>query len=360
VKNIRIHASDPGAAPLVGTSRWARDVRAAVARLGASEVGVLLHGPAGTGKEHIAQAIHARSRRAERPLAVVDCDAVSGRSLRSCLFGYAATERNETLYPPTGRLQEADGGTVFLKAVDRLDLAAQAGLLRLVEHGTITPLGSRESVAIDVRFLAASGVDLWAEVAAGRFLPELHERLATEVVETVSLQDRAEDVAALAEYFLATFATDGGLPAKRLAPEAIRALRGYWWPGNADELETVLERAVLAANGDIIGPQAIAPLGQAAEQPRLLSFRAAETAMQVDEVERVDEPPSWATLREVECEHIRKTLAHTCGDEEAAARLLDMDWQQFQHRLQQVDLETGRLPMRRRPQFGRATGKKAA
>ena len=132
MNNTRTHAGQRTPEPIVGVSPWAVETRAAVVRLAASQGCVLMVGPPGTGKQHIAREIHARSQRAQRPLAVVDCGAISGQGLLNCLFGYAQVGRNTTMYPSTGCLQEAEGGTVFLEEAERLDLLVQTRRLRHV------------------------------------------------------------------------------------------------------------------------------------------------------------------------------------------------------------------------------------
>jgi len=166
-----IETAEAGLPEVVGASIWASVARKAVARLAQSAESVLLCGPVGTGKRQLGRAIHARSPRAGREFAVVDCDAPAGPAMLRRLFGQTDAPRGALAVNTFGGcIAAADGGTVFFREVNRLDLAAQSGLLRLLEEGTVVAEGSCEPVPVDVRVMASTSAALEREVAAGRFL----------------------------------------------------------------------------------------------------------------------------------------------------------------------------------------------
>jgi DNA-binding NtrC family response regulator len=283
---------------LVGPSAWARRTRAAIVAQAAKDAPLLVFGPAGSGKSLVARAVHNASARTAKRFVVMDCAASGGINDGDSWLA-------------------AEGGTVYLEEVASLDRRAQAALVEILGEGA------------DVRLIASTRQDLATEVMAGRFLAKLHDVLSAESIATEPLADREDDIPALADHILAACGVAAQMPAKRLSRRALAKLCGAAWRGNVDELQNVLERAVVFARGELIAAEDL----YLPEGDDVLAFpqAAARSVSPVD-------VGAWPTLSEIECEHIRHTLAHVGGDEVTAAQLLDMDLCQFQQRVMRYGL----------------------
>ncbi|HUC48904.1 MAG TPA: sigma-54 dependent transcriptional regulator [Xanthobacteraceae bacterium] len=219
----------------------------------ASSIPVLIGGESGAGKELIARAIHGSSERRAKPFVAVNCGAMPENLVESILFGHekgsftGATERH------TGKFVEASGGTLFLDEVGELPPAAQVKLLRALQEGEVEPVGARRPVKVDVRLISATNRDLIADVKAGRFREDLFYRLHVFPITVPPLRERPADIPALARHFLARFAAEEGKRIRLIAPEALRLLMAFRWPGNIRQLENMVFRAVVLAESDEIG-----------------------------------------------------------------------------------------------------------
>ncbi len=234
---------------LRGPSPAAGELLTAIQKVAATELSVLLHGELGVGKEHVAEAIHAASARASRPFLRIHCAATSAAQLAADLFG------DENGIGPgggrrKGRLFLADGGTLFLNEVSELPLPLQVRLLRLLREGLFEPIGASRPARVDVRIIAATRRDLRAMAVEGSFHPDLFFRLHGLNVRVPSLRERASDIGVLAQAFADRFARRLGRTIDPIAPEDLRGLGEYSWPGNLRELQSVVERAVLLAEGN--------------------------------------------------------------------------------------------------------------
>jgi DNA-binding NtrC family response regulator len=230
---------------IVGAAPAFRAAVATAARAARARVPVLIEGERGTGKEMIAEAIHAASPRAQRPLIVVDCGAVPANVVDSDLFGHERGAFAGAFERTPGRFVEADGGTLFLDDVAALPLDTQARLLAVIDSNRIWPLGARGCREVDVRVIATSRVSLAEEVAAGRFREDLLYRLAGVHVAVPALRDRAEDLPALAHHLLDRIARQPGLRELDITEDALTLLGGYDWPGNIRQLQNALFRAAV-------------------------------------------------------------------------------------------------------------------
>ncbi|WP_437818713.1 sigma-54-dependent transcriptional regulator [Sorangium sp. So ce1078] len=223
--------------------------------LGVASVGapILLSGERGTGKELVARAVHRRGPRAGRRLVAVDCSALPASRLEEELFG-----GDRETSPDGGLVEAADKGTLFLDEVSALPPAAQAKLLRVLTYGEVAGAGG-EPRRVDVRVIASTSADLRELASAGEFREDLLYRLGVIVIELPPLRRRREDIALLASHFLRRCARRHGRDVKRIGPEAARLLREHAWPGNAGELESAIEHAVLSARADAILPADLPP-----------------------------------------------------------------------------------------------------
>lgn len=240
-------------ASLVGQSEAMKRVQAVVSRVATSDASVLIIGESGTGKELIARAVHACSRRAEKPFVPVDCAALPHSLMESELFGYEKGAFTGATSARAGLLEAAHGGTFFMDELGELELSMQVKLLRVLQERQFRRVGGSKITQVDVRFVAATNRDLEKEVKAGRFREDLYHRLNVVQVRLPPLRERLGDIPLLAYHFLQIHAARMSRESPRLSPEAIQALEAYHWPGNVRELQNAIEYAVSMADGSVIG-----------------------------------------------------------------------------------------------------------
>jgi transcriptional regulator with GAF, ATPase, and Fis domain len=218
-------------------------------KVAASPSAVLIRGESGTGKELLAEAIHAASERASRPFVKVHCAALSQSLLESELFGHVKGAFTGADRDRVGRFEQADGGTLFLDEIGDINLEVQTKLLRVLQEMSFERVGSSHSISIDVRIVAATHQDIEALIQAGRFREDLYYRLNVIPLQTPALRQRREDIFELAVFFLDRHAARTGKMLTHIEPEAVELLMAHDWPGNIRELENVIERAVVLADG---------------------------------------------------------------------------------------------------------------
>ncbi len=240
-------------ASFVGAGQRCFELKQVARRAARTASPVLILGETGTGKELLAQAIHASSPRAGAPFIAVNIAAVPETLLEAEFFGvapgaYTGADRKGR----DGKFKLADGGTLFLDEIGDMSLALQAKLLRTLQEHELEPVGSNRLIRVDVRIIAATSRDLVSMVAEGRFRADLYYRLNVLTLETPALRDRLEDVPILAETLLDNLCRQQGLPLRTLTADALERLARYDWPGNVRELSNVLERALLMADGDSV------------------------------------------------------------------------------------------------------------
>ncbi len=296
---------------LVAQSPAMRAILEMVERIGPSDANVLITGAHGTGKGVIAREVHARSRRAGRPLLTVNVGALAEGLFESELFGHVAGAFTDARAPREGRFALADGGTLFLDEIGNLPHGLQAKLLRAIETGEFESVGSSLTRRVNVRLLAATNAELAAGVLAGTFREDLYYRLNTVELRLPPLRERREDIVPLAEHFLATNVDRYGRAGLSLSLAAMETLRQYSWPGNVRQLEHSIERAVLLVRGAAIEP---ADLGLNTPHSGSISL---------DDM----------TLEEVEQALIRKALARSAGKVGDAAAALGLSRSALYRRL---------------------------
>ncbi len=290
-------------------------VFALVDRIARGNISVLVVGETGTGKELIAEAIHQRSPRRDRPLVRVNCAALTESLLESELFGHEKGAFTGATEAKAGLLEAAEGGTVFLDEVGELSLSTQAKLLRVIEEQAVRRVGSVKVRPIDVRFVAATNRNLETEVAAGRFRQDLFYRLGVTIV-VPPLRERPADIEPLAASFAERSAAALGRAPVRLSAAALNELRRYAWPGNIRELRNLVERAVLLCEGDELGLEHL-PLEK----------------MRAPVVTQVPPPFEPAPLVSDEKERILEALARCGGNQSRAAKLLGISRRTLLYRL---------------------------
>ena len=270
---------------------------------------MLIRGESGTGKELVARAIHAASARRIRPFVAINCAGLAEGVIESELFGHVRGAFTGAAVTRLGMFGEADGGTLFLDEIGDMPLAAQAKLLRVLQEREVRAVGSDATRKVDVRVIAATHRDLEAEIRAGRFREDLFYRLAVVPITVPPLRDRRDDVAALADHFLARArARNADCVLRSLSDELVAALARYGWPGNVRELEHVVERLAILARTPV------ATLGDLrALSPELLDARPSATS------------EALVTLREIEDAYIDRVLAHCGANKVKAAEILGID-----------------------------------
>jgi DNA-binding NtrC family response regulator len=265
-------------------------------RVAPTRATVLITGQTGTGKELIAGLVHTASPRAEGPFVKVNCAALPETLLESELFGHERGAFTSADRQRVGRFEQASGGTLFLDEIGDVSLATQAKLLRVLQDQEFHRLGGTRSLRTDARVVAATNKDLRRAIAAGEFREDLYFRVNVITIELPSLRERADDVDALAQHFLAEFAAELGRPRSGFSAAALARIRAHDWPGNVRELRNVIERAVLMGDGPgveagelAIGPS-LAAQGRGSWRPQLppagLALDDAVQALVLEALER--------------------------------------------------------------------------
>jgi two-component system NtrC family response regulator len=304
---------------LVGAAPELQAVAEVVKRVAPTKATVLVQGEPGTGKGHVAQALHEASPRRDRPFVRVSCAALSEALLESELFGHERGAFQEADGRRPGKFEEAHGGTLYLHEVGRMPPSVQVKLLRVLQQGDFERVGGRETVHVDVRVVAGSHRDLAEEVRAGRFRDDLYYRLNVVSVSLPPLRSRKGDIPALVAHFLEVHARAHGKEIASVTPGTLSALFAYDWPGNVRELSNVIERAVVSARGREISAEDLAPVLHGA-RPEESTASALIPG---------------ATLFEIEREAILRTLDQCGGSTARAAEVLGVSIRKIQYRLKE-------------------------
>jgi two-component system nitrogen regulation response regulator GlnG len=326
---------------LVGRSPALLEVFKTIGRVAASDVPVLVTGESGTGKELVARAIHQASARAAGPFVAVNAAAIPRELLESELFGHERGAFTGAVESRPGRFREARGGTLFLDEIGDMPLELQAKLLRVLQSGEVTSVGGRRPEHVDVRILAATHRELDAAVREGRFREDLLYRLRVVPIHIPPLRERPEDVAALAQHFVARYAEELGTGPRLLSPDAQERLLAHPWPGNVRELENAIKRALVLGTGEVLAPEAFAFLAApaAAEADpaaglRDWVLREVDAALAAGTHDLHD-----ALLRRIERPLLERVLEHTGGNQLRAAALLGINRNTLRKKLTELGIE---------------------
>ena len=296
---------------IVGKSRAMQEVYRLIDQVAQSRATVLIQGESGTGKELVAQAIHRRSTRVDKPFVVVNSHSIPTELLEDNLFGHAKGAFTGAGASKIGLLEVAEGGTVLFDEISTVAPEVQTKLLRVMQDREFLPLGALESRTVDVRILAATNEDLRKLIEIGRFRDDLYYRLNVINISIPPLRERMEDIPVLVEHFLAKYNAENGKDVKRLSPEVIERFLSYGWPGNVRELENVIERGVVLARGDEIDSNVL---------PREMSHPAAVPGPAVIP----DDMPFYDAVSGYERRLIEEALRRTGGVQKQAAELLGL------------------------------------
>ena len=248
-ENVRLKAEVHAQYQIVGASAAVKGVIERIEKVAPTTARVLITGENGTGKELVARAIHMLSSRAKGPFVEVNCAAIPAELIESELFGHVKGSFTGAFADREGKFELADGGTLFLDEIGDMSLAAQAKVLRALEEGAISRVGSGKTTAVDVRVVAATNKDLPSEIADGRFREDLLYRLNVVPIDVPPLRARRADIPGLVEHFASRLAESGGLQPKRFAAAALQLLGEHDWPGNIRELRNAVERLLILVSG---------------------------------------------------------------------------------------------------------------
>jgi transcriptional regulator with GAF, ATPase, and Fis domain len=254
-----------------------------IAKVAPTNGRVLITGESGTGKELVARSLHALSTRSESPFVMLNCAAIPSELIESELFGYEKGAFTGAAQRKKGLVELANNGTLFLDEVGDMGPAAQAKVLRVLQTGEFSRLGSEEVNTADVRVISATNKDISAEISSGRFRDDLYYRLNVIPILVPPLRDRAEDVPRLVSRFIADSCDQAGLRPKGVSPDALDALCQYQWPGNVRELKNLIERLVI-----MTGPQKM--LIELQDIPENV-LKGAQTHRSQPPVQHISEPP---------------------------------------------------------------------
>lgn len=236
---------------MIGDSEPMQKIHQIIDKVAPTDARVLILGSNGTGKELVARALHENSRRAQGPFVEVNCAAIPSELIESELFGHEKGAFTSAIKQRIGKFEQANGGTIFLDEIGDMSLAAQAKVLRALQENIITRVGSDKDIKIDVRVLAATNKNLSEEIKANNFREDLYHRLSVIIINVPSLNERIDDIPALAYYFLDIVKQELNIPNKTITEEAINELKKINWTGNIREFRNVIERLAILANNEI-------------------------------------------------------------------------------------------------------------
>lgn len=293
---------------LIGESPEMKRVYSMIRKIGPSMVNVLVTGESGTGKEMVARALHTSSHRSKKPFVAINCAAIPRELLESELFGHAKGAFTGATSARRGLFEEAHEGTILLDEIGDLPLNLQAKILRLIQTKQVKAIGQNVTREVDVRIISATHKNLKAMIQKGEFREDLYYRLNVMPIHLPALRDRKEDILLLAEFFLRKNAENNGAPLKGLSRKASAKLMSFPWKGNVRELENVVERAIVLADGDYI-----TDVDVTAEESEPVRATAEDLFN------------AGLSLKDIEREYIKYVLNRTGHRKEAAVRILGID-----------------------------------
>ena len=313
---------------LLGESAPIQRARDMIGKLARSQAPVYIAGESGTGKEVAARLIHSGSARRDAPFVAVNCGAIPENLMESEFFGYRKGAFTGADADKEGFLHAADGGTLFLDEVGDLPLAMQVKLLRVIQEKKVRKLGDTAELAVDFRIISATHKNLAEKVAAGEFRQDLFYRLNVIELKMPSLREIPEDIPLMVKLMLARIARQSAATLPELGEEAMRALKGYDYPGNVRELENILERAMALCDGRQIREADLYLTEEAVAPGNAISMLSGERTLPLHEY-----------LDQIEREQILKALELTRFNKTAAAKVLGISFRSLRYRLDRLEIE---------------------
>lgn len=304
---------------IIGNDSKMREIFRMIKKVSGSTATVLIYGESGTGKELIAKALHYTSPRSSRPFMAINCAAIPENLLETELFGYEKGAFTGAYARSTGLFEAADAGTIFLDEIGDMSMSLQAKLLRVIQEKEIRRVGGSASTRVNVRIISATNKDLESEIKQGRFREDLFYRLNVIAFKIPPLRDRRSDIPELVTYFIKKYHTAFEKEIKGVTDEAMNLLMNYGWPGNVRQMESIIERAVILSESDVIGVDSL-PM-EIMTRPVMLGnvdFELPEDGINFESFER---------------ELLIKAMIKANGVLGVAANLLGMSYRTLQYRL---------------------------
>lgn len=309
-------------ADILGESEALQSVKKQAVRAADSSIPVLLEGESGVGKELFARAIHGCSDRAGRAFVAVNCGAIPENLAESILFGHEKGAFTGATYRHIGKIREAEGGTLFLDEISELPQAIQVKLLRAIQQQEVEPVGAGKTVSVNVRIISGSNKSLQEMVASGSFREDLFYRLNVFPIQIPPLRERKEDIEALIGYFLKRFSALEGKRIRIATAEAIRLLKEFHWPGNIRQLENIIFRAVVMAEGDQLDVSDLVPLLPASYLQEMGGAVARSTVANSRNLALLDDKGNLRRFRDIEHDALHFALKRHKGRISEVARKL--------------------------------------
>ncbi|QSQ26481.1 sigma-54-dependent Fis family transcriptional regulator [Pyxidicoccus parkwayensis] len=334
-----VRADVKARAAIIGDSAQIQEVYKIIDKVADTPSTVLITGESGTGKELIATALHGASSRRDKPFIKINCAAIPATLLESELFGYEKGAFTGAVTSKPGRFELADEGTLFLDEIGEIPVEMQVKLLRALQEGEFERVGGIKTTRVDVRLVAATNRDLQAEIEAGRFRKDLYYRLAVVPITLPALRERRSDIPMLARHFVDKYNKRLNKKIEGIAEDAMALLQGYAWPGNIRELENLIERVLLFADGPLITVKDLPePVRSGAGVQAGAASPAPSPSMEVPTGEVGLKDIVRMKAAELERDLIVKKLEETGGNVTRAARLLQISRKSLQTKMKEFGL----------------------
>ncbi len=303
---------------IIGQSSKMQELFRLIPKVAQSNSNVLIIGESGSGKELVAMALHNLSSRKDKNFVAINCSAFPEGLLESELFGHMRGSFTGAMQNKLGLFEIADNGTLFLDEIGEMPINLQAKLLRVLENGTFRRVGGTTDIKVDVRVISATNKDIKGEIASGRFREDLYYRLNVVPIHIPPLRERKEDIPLLVEHFLKKISD----PPKKVTPDAMRILMDYPWKGNVRELENVIERVALLIDKEVITPSDLPSeiIGYSEDLKEIPELT--EEGINLDDI-----------ITDIEKKYLLKALEKSRGVKKEAAKLLNISFRSFRHRL---------------------------
>lgn len=313
---------------IVGKSPEISKLKSEITDIASGDSSVLITGESGTGKELVAKAIHNLSKRKNRPFVAINCGAIPSELLESELFGYKKGAFTGAVSDKKGLFESASHGIVFLDEIGDMPLFLQVKLLRVLQERTIMPVGSNQTVNIDVRIISASNKDINSETESGRFRKDLFYRLNVVNINVPSLNERQGDIEVLAKFFLNRYANIAEKNINEISFSAMEMLKNYSFPGNVRELENIIERGVLIEKSEKLLPSSL---------PDFLISRKTKAKTASDDIKL---PTNLDKIVEnIEIKYIKKALELAENNQSRAAKFLGLSLRIFRYKMEKYDVK---------------------
>lgn len=326
---------------IIGSSSKMQEIYKIIGQVASSDVTVILRGESGTGKELVARAIYSYSKRKDKPFLVINSAAIPETLLESELFGYEKGAFTDARERRIGKLEQCNGGTVFLDEIGDMPASTQAKILRVLEDKSFERLGGNKTIKVDVRLVAATNRNLETLIKEEKFREDLYYRLNVVTINIPPLRERKEDISALVEYFFNKYNKELNKNITSFSAEALKILQRYDWPGNVRELENVIKKAMLFSKGNIILPEHIFITDAIVSRSKDLMTQLRDLLEQVTKQSLQKQSTSLYKdiIEEIEKTLFIEVLKQTQGNQSQAAKLLGISRPTLKEKIEKLGLK---------------------